>query len=87
MSLLKKILLPLGVLAFASWSMFHVVGPSAAEVTVNLPVERYDPLTGECVAFEQEEVLVRCENAPEKYRRETTFPRATFEDLLTIHNM
>ena len=67
---------------------FYGVGASSLEsVTVDLPVRKYEPLSGRCVAFLVGPKLLHCddENKPEKYRNEVTFPHATYEQLLALH--
>ena len=74
-------------LVVATAAFFQSFGPAIASVTVDLPVRKVEPLTGQCVAFLVESNLITCydENAPKKYRNETTFPHATYEQLLKIH--
>jgi hypothetical protein len=74
-------------LAVAGLFFFSGVGQSVADVTVDLPVRKIDPLTGECVAFLVGRHLITCHDkkVPHKYRNEPTFPHATYEQLLEIH--
>lgn len=66
---------------------FSGVGSSVADATIDLPVRKFDPLTGECVAFLIGRDLITCydKTIPRKYRNEPTFPHATYEQLLKIH--
>jgi hypothetical protein len=84
------------VLTTLKWLVFVVVpslvilysiGPALAAATVNLPVRKVDPLTGQCVAFLIEQDLITCydDDVPERYRNEPTFPHAKYEQLLLIH--
>ena len=60
---------------------------SVAESTVDLPVRKVEPLSGRCVAFLVQSDLLHCEDEakPDRFRDEVTFPHATFEQLLAIH--
>jgi hypothetical protein len=74
-------------LAVSAAAFFQSFGSATAEVTIDLPVRKIDPLTRGCVAYEVKGELLHCHdtNAPSRYRDEVTFPHATFEQLLALH--
>jgi hypothetical protein len=71
-------------LAISGLAFFYGVTPTVAESTIDLPVKRVDPITGECVAFEVKGSLVRCTDDISRYSELPTFPGATFSYLYKV---